>query len=93
MPPGILKNAAQGICFVLYSGLHVNSAAPAHILESLPGEPDWKRYGVNEEDPGGKHVPLREYRLRPTSGSWPEVACPVLTYHGEIHHLPVAEPE
>jgi aminopeptidase N len=93
LPPSILKDAEEGICFVLHSGLHVNPADPAYMLEALPGEPDWKRYGINKEDPQGRQVPLREYRLRPASGSWPEVACPLLAYHGEICHLPVAERE
>jgi aminopeptidase N len=91
LPPSILKDADKGVFFVLHPGLQVKSADPAYILEALPGEPDWKRYGINKDDADGEHAPLCEYRLRPASGNWPEVASALLAYHGEIHHPPVAE--
>jgi hypothetical protein len=77
LPPTLLTRHPQGMPFLLHHQLVPQVESGPYTLEALSGTPDLSRYGLSPPA-----VPLREYRLRPTAGTWPAPARPVLRYSG-----------
>jgi hypothetical protein len=77
LSPTLLHRHPQGIPFLLHYQLVLQVESGPYTLEALSGTPDLSRYGLSPPA-----VPLREYRLRPTAGTWSAPALPVLRYSG-----------